>query len=444
MKLLNAISTAIGIAITAGSLAAIAIPAAAAAAADEPELVIGVRDQRALDVPANLERIAIANPEVADVLLLRGSGGKKGSVLLVGKKPGNTRLTAWPRNGAAKVWNVKVLSHLQSLQKTPGENLNVSDDSALIGGQAPSLLSHINATAIAGDAVGKGTVLDTATIATGGVVQIDVKIVEFSKSVLKEAGFDFLFNLQRGGFTFRLDNKLTASAMQTPASSAFSMLTGINRGNFSLSANLRLIESNGLARVLAQPSLTALSGQSASFLAGGELPIPQSGGLGTTTIVYKPFGIGLTVTPTVLAANRIALKVAPESSDIDYTNALISNGIAIPAITVRRADTTLELGDGESFVIGGLVSRNTKSSVAKVPFLGDLPIIGTFFRSMSYSQDEKELVIIVTPHLVNPIKKGVELALPGGDKERRDSASNAWGTYLMGKAGRNDLPGFSK
>jgi pilus assembly protein CpaC len=443
MKLLNAISTAIGIAITAGSLAAIAIPVTAAA--DEPELVIGVRDQRALDVPANLERIAIANPEVADVLLLRGSGGKKGSVLLVGKKPGNTRLTAWPRNGAAKVWNVKVLSHLQSLQKTPGENLNVSDDSALIGGQAPSLLSHINATAIAGDAVGKGTVLDTATIATGGVVQIDVKIVEFSKSVLKEAGFDFLFNLNRGGFSFGLENHLaSAIPLQTPASSAFSMLTGLSRGSFRLSTNLRLIESNGLARVLAQPSLTALSGQSASFLAGGELPIPQSGGLGTTTIVYKPFGIGLTVTPTVLAANRIALKVAPESSDIDYTNALISNGIAIPAITVRRADTTLELGDGESFVIGGLVSRSTKSSVAKVPFLGDLPIIGTFFRSMSYSQDEKELVIIVTPHLVNPIKKGVELALPGGDKERRDSASNAWGTYLMGKAGRNDLPGFSK
>jgi len=118
--------------------------------------------------------------------------------------------------------------------------------------------------------------------------------------------------------------------------------------------------------VLASPSLTALSGQSASFLAGGELPIPVAGGLGTTTIMYKPFGIGLTVTPTVLAANRIALKVAPEASEIDYSNAIVSEGVSIPAITTRRADTTLELGDGESFVIGGLVSRTTRSNVSKV------------------------------------------------------------------------------
>jgi pilus assembly protein CpaC len=269
--------------------------------------------------------------------------------------------------------------------------------------------------------------------------------VEFSKTVLKEAGFDFLFNRTNGSFSFGLASNLSNSLpARTPASAAFQLVTGLTRDNLRLATSLQLIESNGLARVLAQPSLTALSGQSASFLAGGELPIPQSGGLGTTTIVYKPFGIGLTVTPTVLASNRIALKVAPEASDVDYMNALVTDSVAIPAITTRRAETTLELGDGESFVIGGLVSRSTKSNLSKVPFLGDLPIIGTFFRNMRYTQDEKELVIIVTPRLVHSIAKGTQLALPGEDKERRDIPTNAWGAYLLGTAGRDDLPGFSK
>lgn len=425
----------------------LALPAAATAddPAQLPEMVVGVRDQRVIDVSGDPERVAIANPEVADVLVLRGSGGKPGSVLLVGKKAGVTSLTVWPRNGTAKVWKISVLSQLQQIQPTPGEQVHIGDSGALVAGQAPSLLAHQRTTAVAGDAAGKGNVLDTATIATGGVVQIDVKIVEFSKSVLKEAGFDFLFNLQRGNFTFGLANNLSSAVpLQTPSKSAFSLVTGLSRGSFDLSTNLRLIESNGLARILAQPSLTALSGQSASFLAGGELPIPVSAGLGTTTIEYKPFGVGLTVTPTVLSSNRIALKVAPEASDIDINNAIVSDGVLIPAISVRRAETTLELGDSESFVIGGLVSRTTKSNVSKVPFLGDLPVIGTFFRSMSYTQDEKEMVIIVTPHLVKPIRSGTALALPGSAQERRDAATNAWGAYLMGIMGNDDLPGFSK
>ncbi|WP_231602353.1 type II and III secretion system protein family protein [Herbaspirillum chlorophenolicum] len=415
--------------------------------ADDASVHLGVHEQRELAIPAGLERIAVANPDVADIVVLRGSAKRQGSVLVVGKKSGTTTVTAWQRNGSSRVWQVTVQSQLQRQQPPApgGAELQINDDSALLRGQSPSLLEHAYSNAVAANAVGKDKVIDTATIATGGVVQIDVKIVEFSRTALKEAGFGFLFNLARGNFTFGLSNNLPASVpLQTPTTSAFNLVTGLKRGSFNLQTSLELIENNGLARVLAQPTLTALSGQSASFLAGGELPIPQSGGLGTTTIVYKPFGIGLTVTPTVLAPNRIALKVAPEASDIDYTNALVSSGVSIPAITTRRAETTVELGDGESFVIGGLVSRTTKSSLSKVPFLGDLPIIGTFFRSMSYSRDEKELVIVVTPKLVNPIAKGVKLAMPGADKEKLDTPTNAWSAYLMGNAGGDDLPGFSK
>lgn len=413
--------------------------------ATDTQITLGVREQRSLDIPSDLERIAVADPEVADVVIIKRSSVKKGGVLVVGKKPGNTTISIWSRTGAMTSWNVQVQSQLQSKQTASTESLRIYDNTALIAGQSPSMIAHANTTAAAAHSVEKERILDTSTVGVSGVVQIDVKIVEFSKSVLKEAGFDFLFTRTNGNFSFGMASNLSASLpSSTPASAAFQLVTGLTRGSTRLATSLQLIESNGLARVLAQPSLTALSGQSASFLAGGELPIPQSGGLGTTTIQYKPFGVGLTVTPTVLASNRIALKVAPEASDIDYMNALIVNSISIPAITTRRAETTLELGDGESFVIGGLVSRTTKSNIAKVPFLGDLPIIGTFFRNMRYTQDEKELVIVVTPHIVNSIAKGTELPLPGADKERRDVPSNAWGAYVLGTAGRDDLPGFSK
>jgi pilus assembly protein CpaC len=430
MKIISAIAIATGV------LVLLAMPAGAA----ETALTLNVREQRDVEVPANPERITVADPEVADVLILRGSGKRKSSALIVGKKPGETVVSIQPRDGPAAVWKVKVLSPLQNLPATSGAgaDLQINNGSAVISGQAPSLLSHANTVAAGVDAVGQGKLLDASTIATGGVVQIDVKIVEFSKNVLKEAGFDYAPALTRNNFSFGLNTQWSPILpTPTPVSAAFQLLLK------GLDTSLQLIESNGLARVLAQPSLTAMSGQSASFLSGGELPIPQSGGLGTTTIVYKPFGIGLTVTPTVLAADRIALKVAPEASDIDFTNAVTANNISIPAITTRRAETTLELGDGESFVIGGLVSRTTKSNLNKVPFLGDLPIIGAFFRNMRYSQDEKELVIIVTPHLIRPLAKGVNPALPGA-QEKRDSPANAWSAYVLGTAGTDDLPGFSK
>ncbi|RYY61390.1 MAG: type II and III secretion system protein family protein, partial [Comamonadaceae bacterium] len=161
------------------------------------------------------------------------------------------------------------------------------------------------------------------------------------------------------------------------------------------------------------------------------------------TIQYKPFGIGLTVTPTVLSNDRIALKVAPEASDLDYTNALSIEGVPVPAITTRRADTSVELGDGESFIIGGLVSRSTVSNASKVPLLGDLPVIGLLFKQQTYQMNEKELVIMVTPHLVKPLARGTDLTaqLPGGN-EQRDGA--VWRTMVQGVASTSVLPGFSR
>lgn len=427
------------------ALALIAVMSPVYVMAATSDVSLGVREQQSLFVTGTLERISVADAEVADVLMVRGSGGKSGSVILAGKKAGSTTVTVWSKGLAPIVWRVKVMGDLQAALAGGGSpDVKVRGNTAVISGQASSLRAHSSSVAAATDAVGKGKIVDLSTIDGGGVVQIDVKIVEFSKTVLKEIGFDFGAGVTRGNFNFQLGSNLASNGGLSATSSAFSLLNTFSRGSYSLSSNLRLIEGNGMARVLAEPSLTALSGQSASFLAGGELPIPQAGGLGTTTIVYKPFGIGLTVSPTIISKDRIALKVAPEASEIDYSNAIVLSGVSIPAITTRRADTTVELGDGESFIIGGLVSRTTKSSVKKIPLLGDIPIIGSFFRNLSYSQDEKELVIIVTPHLVKAIARNVPLPLPGADQERINTPGTAWGSYLLGSAGADEVPGFSK
>jgi pilus assembly protein CpaC len=175
------------------------------------------------------------------------------------------------------------------------------------------------------------------------------------------------------------------------------------------------MESSGFAYTLARPSLVALSGQSASFLAGGEFPVPVPNGEGNgISIEYKEYGVRLTLTPTVVGRNRIALKVAPEVSELDFTAGVTIAGTTVPALNVRRTDTSVSLADGESFVISGLINTSNIASVDKFPGLGDIPILGALFRSSQINRDERELLMIVTPHLVQPLAANAPLpALPG-------------------------------
>jgi pilus assembly protein CpaC len=453
------------------------VAAPARAAPGSPQTVdITVGAQQPLARGHALRRVAIGDPSVADVLIVKGD--KAGGVLLIGKSPGTTNLMLWERGSDAPIsYTVNVTtiaSHALLGPDTPA--VRVMGDTALITGSTSTMEKHQRAVAAAeieagqrasrgsgsggtGGGRGNGTtsaqsgaadaIYDTSTVNSRSVVQVDVRVVEFSRSVLKEVGLNLL--KQNGGFTFGSfgPSSLTSAtfgsspsfASIAPISSAFNLVfNSVGRG---LSADLSLMESNNLARVLAEPTLVALSGQSASFLAGGEIPVPIPQGLGTTSIEYKPYGVGLTLTPTVLSPQRIALKVAPEASQLDFSNAVTISGVSVPAITTRRADTTVELGDGESFVIGGLIDRETISNVSKVPLLGDLPIIGAFFKQLNYQQNDKELVIIVTPHLVAPLAKGAKLpSTPGEQAEQRDGP--VWRSFLGGVAARDAVPGFSR
>ncbi len=401
--------------------------------------------QREILLNTAIDRIAIADPSVADALVLKAQGGKgNGSLLFFGKRSGSTNLLVWYR-GQSQAKSVEIVVDGDGLKGT-----GLRATASVLSGTASDMVTHANASQLirqnklgggAGGAAGAGKdsvagsgLIDQSTVATGGTVQVDVKVVEFSKTAMKEVGTNFSF--VKGKYFF---DSLFGSAT-TPLQGAFNLLARVSD---TTTASLRLLQGNGMARILAEPTLVAQSGHSASFLAGGEIPIPVPQGLGSVGIEYKQFGIGLAVTPTVLGSNRIALKVAPHASDLDYTNAITINGSAVPALLTRRADTTVELGDGESFIIGGLISKNMISNVNKVPLLGDLPIIGAFFKNLNYRSDEKELVIIVTPRLVRPLARDTDLtaALPGARTDQPNAA--VWTPYVL-HGFSEALPGFSK
>ena len=421
-------------------------PATAAEAAAAParaalQLRIDAGTQKELLIGKGIERMAIADETVAGVALTRQSPNSPAARLIVtGKAAGRTTLMVWEKGQD----NAIVYA------------LEVRRRTSTLNGSLNSMEAHQEARDAAMSAGGdKSALIDRSVVnVRSNTVQVEVKIVEFNRSVLKQAGLNiFSTRANSNGFSFGV---FTPSSLRSasfapdgslsgehnnPLAQAFSLL--FNFGKAGIGLNVGFLEGNGMARVLAEPTLVALSGQSASFLAGGELPVPAPQGLGTTSIEYKPFGIGLTLTPTVLSNDRIVLKVAPEASDLDYTNSLSIGGVAVPAISTRRADTTVELGDGESFIIGGLVSRTTTSNADKVPLLGDIPVLGTFFKQNKYQMSEKELVILVTPHLVKPIARGTDLGpyLPGG-AEQRDGP--VWRAHLLGPASGTTVPGFSR
>jgi pilus assembly protein CpaC len=191
-------------------------------------------------------------------------------------------------------------------------------------------------------------------------------------------------------------------------------------------------ETDGLVTMLAEPNLTALSGETASFLAGGEIPIPISQGFGAVSIEYKQYGVSLSFTPTVLSSGRIALRVRPEVSELSSAGTVTLNGFTVPGITTRRAETTVELGSGQSFMIGGLLNNNTANATDKVPGIGALPVIGALFRSNSFRRQKTELVIVVTPYLVKPVD-AAQIKLPtDGYKAPSDAERWLLGTTVKG------------
>jgi pilus assembly protein CpaC len=215
------------------------------------------------------------------------------------------------------------------------------------------------------------------------------------------------------------------------AATPYGFLLGeLNRGGLSIDVALNALEQKGLVRSLAEPNLVALSGDTASFLAGGKYPIPVPGTLGTVTIDYERYGVGLSFTPTVLRDGLINLKIMPQVSELDTSHPILINGTSVPPLILREASTTIELRDGQSFVIGGLLQNVSTTAQDQMPWLGDVPVLGALFRSAAYQKNETDLAIIVTPHLVRPISPGTPVKTPLDNT----LPANDIDFFLMGKS----------
>lgn len=254
-------------------------------------------------------------------------------------------------------------------------------------------------------------------------VQTDIRLVEVSRSRLRELGASILGRRESSNFLFGspgvVDGRAAPGAVAGAASGIPGSDSGFNifygGGSNRLLGLLNALEASDFAYTLAEPSLVALSGQSATFHAGGEFPVPvPSSGSDSISVQFREFGVRVSLTPTVIDGDRLTLKVAPEVSELDESAGISVNGTTVPGVRMRRTDTTVSLGDGESFVISGLVSSSTAAQVDKLPGLGDLPVLGAFFRSSRVSADDRELLMIVTPHLVQPFARDAQLPeLPG-------------------------------
>ncbi|WP_432722587.1 type II and III secretion system protein family protein [Jeongeupia wiesaeckerbachi] len=419
------------------------VAAVAQAESSGGTLRIHVGDMQVVPIQ-KLQRVAVADPSIADVQTPK----QRDSLLVEGRKPGETTILLWQQGQSQpQRITVKVAARAPT-DASPGINWHSEGARQTLDGEIDDVARHSQFVG----GLGKG-VDDRTVLPSGGAVQVDIRVVEFSRHTLAAVGLNLSVLKTSSGFSFGSFtpgslNKVTANGdllnfdSSTPISSAFNLIARKVTGNWDISGALSLLESNGYVQVLAEPSLVALSGQTATFLAGGELPIPVAQTLGTVSIEWKKFGIGLAFSPTVINKQRIALKVAPEASELDYSRAILLNGTAVPSVVTRRADTTVELGDGESFVIGGLVSRNLRKNVDKVPGLGDIPILGAFFKRLEDEREDRELLIVVTPHLVSPIARDANKPpLPGDNSGINTSI---WKLWLVGLGKDRQLTGFSQ
>jgi pilus assembly protein CpaC len=410
----------------------------------------------------SVARAATANDDIVGINVVPPRG-----IIITAKKPGNAMVSVWDEgsNEPATQFQVTVTPSAQAAKLTLGVDASQAridaDGSKLrLSGNLSSLERHAAVAAALKDPDEKkaGMVVDASATNFDVQVQIDVKIVEVSREKLKAAGFygdsasvtgtrgisgpgnfsGVKYDSSVGG------NVMLSSTNFVPRTDTFNIF---RLGTNSI-AIFSALERNGFAYTLAEPSLTALSGQTATFLAGGEIPIPFRSGSGSDTSIvvkFKEFGIRLGLSPTVLDQNRITLKVAPEVSEIDPSLSIQAGGINIPGLRVRRTETTVAIGDGETFIISGLVSRTATSTIDKFPFLGDIPILGAFFRSSRFDREDKELLMIATPHLVRPFAKNATLPpLPGDEIRDYDPGSLRFFFVEAGDYYRRVDSGFSQ
>jgi pilus assembly protein CpaC len=404
----------------AAALAALAFGAGAPVSAQEQVAVTGAKIQiernegtlLRIDQPA--ASVFVANPDIADVAVKSPR-----LIYVLGKKPGETTLYVVDENEKILLSSTVVVAH--NLSRLTEELRRVVPDGDVTPHSVDAGIVLDGAVATAAEAedarrlttrfLSEGEeVIDHLAITAANQVNLRVRVAEVSRNVVKELGIDWNMAISAGGFAFGMVTPGFASKFVNLGSTGQTgslFPISYDNGAVDLNALVDALSTEGLVSVLAEPNLTALSGETASFLAGGEFPVPvaqdTNAGSSTITVEFKKFGVSLAFTPTLLGNRRISLRVAPEVSALSNDGAVKLGDFVIPALTTRRAETTVELASGQSFAIAGLIQNNQRVDADKVPGLGDIPVLGDLFKSDKFQRQESELVILVTPYIVQPV-----------------------------------------
>ena len=373
--------------------------------------------------PGAVRRVSLVSPEIADAMVLTPQ-----QIYVTGKASGLTHVTLWDAdNKVIGILDLEISPDISRLKETlykilPEEKdirINSTHDQITLSGTVSSATNLSQVLALAGpfaplDEKKEPKIINLLEVAGIHQVMLEVRVSEISRTLLRRLGFNFNYIGGSGqNFGLNLLSGLTSlphtgfPGAGVNVSDTVNLIFRFLSGETTWTLFIDALKEEGLLKVLAEPTLITLSGKTANFLAGGEfpIPVPQSSGSGGTTITieYKPFGVGLNFTPTVLSNKKINMLVAPEVSDLDFSNALTTSGFVVPSITTRRVSTVIELADGQSFAIAGLLKDDVRQIDSKFPLLGDIPILGALFRSTSFKKNESELIVIVTAHLVKPL-----------------------------------------
>lgn len=397
---------------------------AVASGVDAGELDVPVNKSQILRVDRPYTKALIGNPDIADIVPVTPT-----SVYVLGKKSGTTSLTLYGKNRLIAVVDVVVGPDVLTLKRQlsdllPADRIaaRMSNDSVVLEGSVSSAAAADRAVQIA-ETYAPGKVVNLLSLGSSQQVMLEVRFAEVKRSALTQIGINWdvlsdhgsLQGISGGGASLVPNPTTGAGELRHGAiTDSFGIISRAFRAfgeNFNVT--LDALERKGAVTTLAEPTLVALSGETASFLAGGEFPVPVvqnvGGGGGNNaafTVEWKPFGVSLAFTPTVLSDGVINMVVAPEVSSIDPSASIVINNLSIPGLQTRRAKTVIELRDGESFALAGLLRKDFQDTIRQVPLLGSLPIIGALFRSTGFQHEQTELVIIVTPRLVRPVPAG--------------------------------------
>ena len=413
------------------SLAAVATPATQAQdttiTSASSSLNVGVNKGTLIRLERSMSDVFVANQKIADVQV-------RSDRLLYVYGVGAGETTIYATDGAGRIVysaNVRVAQNIDQIRTMlglamPGAAITVNsmNGMTLLTGTVANPEEVEEATRLVKTFVGEGqAIVNKLQTATPAQVNLRVKFAEVSRSLVKELGVNLTTIDNTGGFLFGMARGRGAGALTYDAgagtwtlnqSSGSTTIGGVaSLFGLDVGAAIDALEQDGLVSLLAEPNLTALSGETASFLAGGEFPIAVSDGNGGISVEFKEYGVGIAFTPTVLDGGRISLRVRPEVSELSEAGAIRLDNISIPALTTRRAETSIELGSGQSFMIAGLLRNRVGTTQEKTPLLGNLPILGALFKSDRFARDESELVIVVTPYLVKPTNTRLTLPTDG-------------------------------